>query len=100
MYIVSKDKKSIINTEQITSMYVGADGCTIKADFGNGKGCQIGRYNSEKECQIAIEIIAGSFGKSDLCFMPENSVINAKINLGEQKQHHISGKKTKGHGGS
>lgn len=100
MYIISKDKKSIINTDQITSMYVGADSCTIKADFGNGKGCQIGRYNSEKECQIAIEIIAGNFGRSDVCFMPENSAVNAKLNLEEQKQHHISGKKTKGHGGS
>ena len=100
MYIVSKDKKSIINTEQITSMYVGANGCTIKADFGNGKGCQIGRYNSEKECQIAIEIIAGNFGRTDVCFMPESDAINAKLNLGEQKQHHISGKKAKGHGGS
>lgn len=100
MYIVSKDKKSIINTEQITSMYVGADGCTIKADFRNGKGCQIGRYNSEKECQIAIEIIAGSFGRSDACFMPEDNAINAKISLGGQKYHHATGKKTKGHGGS
>lgn len=100
MYIVSKDKKSIINTEQVTSMYVGADGCTIKVDFGNGKGCQIGRYNSEKECQIAIEIIAGNFGKADVCFMPESNAINAKLNLTEQKQRHISGKKTKGHGGS
>lgn len=100
MYIVSKDRKSIINTEQITSMYVGADGCTIKADFGNGKGCQIGRYNSEKECQIVIEIITGNFGKSNVCFMPESNAINAKLNTGESKPHHITGKKTKGHGGS
>lgn len=100
MYIVSKDKKSIINTEQATSMYVGADGCTIKADFGNGKGCQIGRYNSEKECQIVIGIIAENFGKADACFMPENSTVTAKLNFEEQKQHHINGKKTKGHGGS
>lgn len=100
MYIVSKDKKSIINTEQITSIYVGADGCTLKADFENGKGCQIGRYMSEKECQIAIEIIAENIGKSDVCFMPKDSFINAKINLEEQKTHHISGKKTKGYGGS
>lgn len=32
--------------------------------------------------------------------MPSESAVNAKINLGEQKQHHISSKKTKGHGGS
>ncbi len=100
MYIVSRDKKSVINTEQITSIYVGADGCTVKADFVNGKGCQIGRYNSEKECQTAIEIIAGNFGMTEACFMPENSAINAKLNTGESKLHHISGKKTKGHGGS
>ena len=91
MYIVSKDKKSIINTEQVTSMYVGADGCTIKADFGNGKGCQIGRYNSEKECRIAIEIIAGNFGKADVCFMPESNAINAKLNLSVQKQRVMCG---------
>lgn len=97
---MSKDKKSIVNTEQITSMYVGADGCTIKADFGNGKGCQIGRYNSEKECQVAIEIIAGNFGKSDVCSMPESNAINAKLNFEEQKQRHVSGKKTKRHGSS
>lgn len=100
MYIVSKDKNCIINTELITSIYIGADGCTIKADFGNGKGCQIGRYFSEKESQIAIETVASSMGKNEVCFMPEDNAVKAKINLGEQKQHHISGKKTKGHGGS
>ena len=100
MYIVSKDKKSIINTEQITSLYIGADGCTIKADFGNGKGCQIGRYHSEKECQVAIEIIAGSLEKSAVCYVPDSMAITAKLSARETKQHHISGKKTKGHGGS
>lgn len=100
MFIVSKDKKSIVNTELITSIYVGADGCTIKADFGNGKGCQIARYNSEKASQTAIEIISNNFGKAEICFMPEESAVNAKLNLTEQKNHHITGKKTKGHGGS
>lgn len=100
MYIVSKDKNSIINAQQITSIYVGADGCTLKADFENGKGCQIGRYSSEKECRTAIEMLSESIGKSEVCFMPQDNAVNAKINIGEQKQHHINGKKTKGHGGS
>lgn len=100
MFIVSKDKKAIINTEQITSIYIGADGCTIKADFENGKGCQIARYNSEKASQIAIDIISNSFGKSEICFMPEESDINAKLNIMERREYHITGKKTKGHGGS
>lgn len=100
MFIVSKDKKSIINAGEVTSIYVGADGCTIKADFCNGKGCQLARYSSEKSSQVAIDILANSFGKSDVCFMPEDSSINAKLNFVEQKYHHVTGKKTKGHGGS
>lgn len=100
MFIVSKDKNSIINAQQTTSIYIGADGCTLKADFGNGKGCQIGRYNSEKECRTAIEILSENIGKSEIFLMPQDNAVSAKINIGEQKQHHINGKKTKGHGGS
>lgn len=32
--------------------------------------------------------------------MPEDNLINAKLNLSEYKNHHVTGKKTKGHGGS
>ena len=100
MYIVSKDRTSIVNAAQITSLYIGADNCTVKADFKNGKGCQLGRYGSEKECQAAIDIIVGNLGKTDICFMPNDSAINTKSNPGNQKPHNINGKKTKGHGGS
>lgn len=100
MFIVSKDKNAIINTEQITALFVGADNCTIKADYQNGKGCQLGRYNSEAEARAAMDIVANSMGRAEVCFMPEDSAVSAKINLGDQKPHHISGKKTKGHGGS
>lgn len=63
MFIISKDKKSIVNSEKVTSIYVGADGCTIKADFHNSKGCQLARYNSEEYSKIAMDILANSFGK-------------------------------------
>lgn len=99
MFIVSKDKKSIINLEQVTAMYIGSDGCSIKCDYKNN-GCQLGRYNSDKEAKKAIEIISESIGKVDVCVMPDDSAIKAKMNLEEQKYHHITGKKTKGHGGS
>lgn len=100
MFIVNKDRSAIINTEQITTIYVGADNCTIKADYRNGNGCQLGRYNSETAARIAIGMVADIIGKAEVCFIPDDNSVNAKINLGEQKQHHISGKKTKGHGGS
>lgn len=100
MFLVSKDKNSIVNMSQITVVYLGADNCTIKADYQNGKGCQLGRYDSEKEAKTAMEIVANSIGKTEVCFMPVDDTVNAKMNLEEQKCHHITGKKTKGHGGS
>lgn len=100
MFLVSKDKNSIVNMSQMTVVYLGSDNCTIKADYQNGKGCQLGRYNSETEARTAIDIVANSMGKTEVCFMPSDSAVNAKINIGEHKPHHISGKKTKGHGGS
>lgn len=100
MFLVSKDKNSIINMSQITAVYLGADNCTIKADYQNGKGCQLGRYNSEAEARTAMNIVAGGMGKAEVCFMPGDSAINAEINARERKPHHISGKKAKGHGGS
>ena len=52
MFIVSKDKKALINLEQVTSIYIGSDGCSVKADYRGGNGCQLGRYNSDKEARI------------------------------------------------
>ncbi len=100
MFIVSKDRKAIINLEQVATMYIGSDGCSIKADYRGGNGCQLGRYNSDKEARKAVEVVADSIGQAEVCFMPDDNVIKAKLNLEEQKYHHITGKKTKGHGGS
>ena len=100
MYIVSKDRKSIINFEQVTAMYIGSDGCSVKVDYSRGSGSQLGRYESDKEARKAIEVIADSIDKTKVCYMPDDQVIKAKINLEEQRHHHITGKKTKGHGGS
>lgn len=100
MYIVSKDKKAIINLDQVSNMYIGSDGCSIKADYRNGNGCQMGRYNSEREARKAMEIVANTIGKSEVCFMPDDDAVKAKMNSEEQKYRHIAGKKTKGHGGS
>ncbi len=70
MFIVSKDKNSIVNAEQITAIFVGADNCSIKADFQNGKSCQLGRYNSEAAARISLDMVAPLENqKSALCRM-------------------------------
>lgn len=100
MFIVSKNRKTIVSAEQMTAVYMGSDNCSIKVDFQNGKGCQLGRYDSENAAQTAMEMIAENIGKADVYFMPDDDSVKAKINMGVQKQYHINGKKTKGHGGS
>ena len=100
MYVISKDGNSIVNMDHVTSIYIGADGCTVKADFANGKGYQLGRYDSMQECLIAVEIVAEKLETRKNSCLPSDSVVSAKLRLVRQEQHHISGKKTKSHGGS
>ena len=47
MYVLSKNRMQIINLEQVTAMYLGADETSIKVDFVTGKGSQIGKYVSD-----------------------------------------------------
>lgn len=70
MYIVTKDGKAMVNLSHVTSLYIGANGITLKADFDNGKGCQIGAYDSEEECKRAIHIIAQAMGKAGYFLAP------------------------------
>lgn len=101
MFLVSKDKKAIINMQQVSCIYIGADACTIKADFENGRGCQIGRYASEKEALIAMEIITETMRRGEICAAPDDEAVRGRIRSSpESPWHHATGKKTKGHGGS
>ncbi len=100
MFIVSRDKKAIVNTDSTTVIYVGSDGITIKADFKNGRGCQMGRYDSLEECRKALEMMANVMGKVDVFQMPESEAIKAEVVRNETRHHHVTGKKTKSHGGS
>lgn len=101
MLVVSKDFRIVINMENITDIYIGADDVSIKADFSNGKGCQISRYPSKEMALEAMRLLTKSadIGKSIFC-MPQDKEVEAIIQRDSVQTHHISGKKVKGHGGS
>lgn len=99
MIVISKDGKSIINTAHIVVIYIGADGFTIKADYANGKGCQIGRYRTQEATETAMNYLADNI-RYEVCQMPSDEYVSAMIARNEHEQHHVKGKKTKGHGGS
>lgn len=100
MFIVNKDAISIVNSENITNIYLGADSCTIKADYKNGTGCQLAKYSSKEEAKTAMMMLAENIGGNEVYFMPADEAVKAKMNQTERRYHHIDGKKTKGHGGS
>lgn len=57
MYVLSKNRMQIINLEQVTAMYLGADETSIKVDFVTGRGSQIGKYVSDTYAKKALELL-------------------------------------------
>ena len=103
MLIVSKECSEIYNLAHITNFYIGSDGTTIKASAGTTRGGILGKYNSFEETKTALKIMLCRINKKDneVVYMPNDNDVNTVIkSTPECKHHHISGKKTKGHGGS
>ena len=99
MIIVSKDRDIIVNMDQVTTLFTGNDGYTVKAAFANGSGCQLGRYASSVAGKV-IGMIGLAVGRSEVYFLPSDEDVAARLNEERARYHHIDGKKTKGHGGS
>lgn len=100
--IISKDKTQIINTQYVSAIYISGEGTTIRCEMANGKPWNIGRYNSQKEAETAMNILAERMKKNDFAAVPSDEEVKAKINnyADDLRRRHITGKKTKGHGGS
>lgn len=102
MFIVSKDGMAVINTEQVSAVYISSETPNIRAETVNGKMWNIGRYDSRENAQAALGILAERIrsGKDMAVFVPHDRDIQAIRAQEDQKYHHMTGKKTKGHGGS
>ena len=99
MYIVNKDKSQIINMEKITVMFIGNDECSIKVNFTDGQGCQVARYSSHAAAVAVMEQIGKSMSHTEVFFLPDDNGALALLGK-DERWHHATGKKTKGHGGS
>lgn len=100
--IVSKDKTQIINDQHVSAIYIAGEGTTIRCEMSNGKPWNIGKYNSNKETEVAINILTERMRRDNFATVPSDDEVRAKINMyaTDCQRHHVSGKKTKGHGGS
>ena len=103
MFIVNKECNDTYNIEHITNIYIGSDGCTIKASAGTAtRGGILGKYDSCKETQTAFSMLIDGLEKNRPVFrMPKDEEVRGKIKITPgDNYHHISGKKTKGYGAS
>lgn len=102
MIIISKDKKHIINFDYVTDIFIGSNEVSIKINFSNSKGCELERYCNQEDTNVAMEMLCDAISRKASKFeMPTEKQIQAKIvQYHDTLSRHISGKKTKGHGGS
>lgn len=102
MFLISTDKKSIVNMDAVSVIYIGSNETSIKVDYKSGNGSQIGKYNSAQECKIALSILSKKMKDERIVIleMPTAEMIKAELAKAETPWHHATGKKTKNHGGS
>ncbi len=101
MILVSKDHNDAYNIDHITNIYIGSDGQSIKAATDSGtRGGILGKYNTYDETRKAFEMIMDKLSANALVvYMPKDSEIKEKGTY-NAPHHHITGKKTRGYGGS
>ncbi len=102
MIIVSKDRTSLINMENTASMYIAAGDVSIKANMANGNSnvMKMGSYLSMAETEKAFQMLLDEMRTRDICYLPTDEAVKAVMANEKQRNHNISGKKTKGYGGS
>lgn len=101
MIIVSKDQTSLANMDYVVNIYVAGD-WSVKANMNGNIGMiKLGRYPSEKAAEYAFHILVNALAAGkEVCYMPQDSEVQAEQALDEVRYRNIDGKKTKGHGGS
>ena len=68
--IMNQKEDELYVLENITSLYIGSDGCTIKAAAGNTRGGIIGRYDSYEEAKTAFVMLCEKIEKGLVVIKP------------------------------
>lgn len=101
MIIVSKEKNDAYNLDKAERIYIGHDNPVIKIVSGSTRAGNLGEYETFKKARKALEMALKDIelGRKLVTFMPDDDTVDAALN-NKDCYHHVTGKKTKGHGGS
>ena len=104
MFVMNKNKDSIINMSSTDCIYIGADNHTIKAIAGfNNKMYNLGLYQTDEAAKIAIEMLANALKSDSMFAMPDDDAVDkvVKARTVERPEKFASnGKKPVRRGGS
>lgn len=100
MFIMSKDGMTVVNAENMSSVYIGLETKTVRVDMVGGNRYKLGEYDSLEQARIALDIVSRAmYTGTNLCQFPNDSDVKAHIGNTE-KNRSVTGKKVKSHGGS
>ena len=103
MFIMCKDKDSIINLDGAPCIFIGSDYITIKAIGTDGKSYNLGRYNGSPDANVAFEDLCRQLRNpsSNIIEVMTDDDVKATISRKKTERERASnGKKTVRRGGS
>lgn len=104
MYLYSRKRGAIYNLNQVADIFIGRQGNTVSLGLNDGRTLVFEEYSTEALAREAVYMLAETIGhgKINVFAMPEESEVQQRLNnkYPDPEKYGISGKKTKGHGGS
>lgn len=104
MFIFDKNRGYAVNSNEIKDIFKGRDKGVVTIGFTNGIVTKLAAYDTDAEAIKAIELIMKQMEVNKRCVIEVPGKENVKMALrsdnDQAEKHHITGKKTKGHGGS
>ena len=103
MFIMCKDKDSIVNLDGAPCIFIGSDYVTIKAIGTDGKSYSLGRYSGSPDAIIAFEALCRQLrnpSSNIIEVMTDDDVKAALSRKRTERERAANGKKTVRRGGS
>lgn len=96
MYILTSDKRELINLDHVEEIYVDENKMQLIVAFANGDDLWTGDYQSKEHTKKALEMLAENIGKKDMFKMPTNEEVCKQFAKTEIRVHYTSERATKG----
>lgn len=92
---------SLFNVSHIVSLFYGNQTGNVRAEMMNGRNAVISEIMTTEEGQVCLKLIADEMAKGkEVITCPNPERIRAVFVNQTETRHHVTGKKTKGHGSS